>query len=547
MKVLSTLVFVFLGHLVFSQISFTNQNSLLTNPSHFSGVIMSVSDMNGDGLDDIIRYDQGRMLNVEYQSAPNAPFTSLSYGNVESGSEWSNCIADYDNNGFNDILVGGAYTNIKLFQANAAGTNFSQYNLPASNIFLQGSNFVDINNDGWVDIYACHDDDESRKYRNLQNGTFIEEDMLETTLPSGNDGNYASIWTDYDGDCDMDLYISKCRGGVTDPTDPRRVNLLFQNDGNHVFTEVGAAAGLNIGGQSWATDFADIDNDGDLDCYVLNHDVESQLMRNNGDGTFTDVSAGSNLGSVFGSFGLHAIFRDFDNDGYVDLLYVGAQQALFRNNGNMTFTEITNAFDNNTMSSIALGDLNDDGYIDVYGGYGNIIISPSNIPDKLWMNAGGTNNYLKVNLQGVNSNRNAIGARIEISGPFGIQVREVRSGEGYGIHNSFIQHFGLGTNTTINSVTIKWPSGIVDQIDNPAINQTLQVTEGDNMGCTDRFVINSEPIPARTFNARQTITSTGTVAAATTVDFEAGQYIELQPGFVAHQNGDFTAQIIGCR
>ena len=92
---------------------------------------------------------------------------------------------------------------------------------------------------------------------------------------------------------------------------------------------------------------------------------------------------------------------------------------------------MTGVFDSNDMESFALGDLNNDGFVDVYGGYASIYTNPTNIDDVIWLNDGNSNNHLAVQLQGVISNRNAIGARIEIYGDWGIQVREVRSGESY--------------------------------------------------------------------------------------------------------------------
>ncbi|MCA9780577.1 MAG: VCBS repeat-containing protein, partial [Candidatus Eremiobacteraeota bacterium] len=111
--------------------------------------------------------------------------------------------------------------------------------------------------------------------------------------------------------------------GVDDPADPRRLNLLFQNDGNNNYVEVAAQANLQPFGQSWAADFADIDNDGDLDCFVINHDINNSLYRNNGNGTFTDITLASNLLSAFNGVGagIQVKFADFDNDGFVDLLF----------------------------------------------------------------------------------------------------------------------------------------------------------------------------------------------------------------------------------
>ena len=179
--------------------TFSNQTNLLENTDFHSGVAMGIADMNGDGLDDIIHLDNARNLFIEYQQLPNEAFTSYSYGSTSDKNQWSLCIGDTDQNGFNDVLLGGAYNNIQILNANADATDYTSSILPNSNIFLQGSNFVDIDNDGWIDVFACHDDDESRSYRNTADGNFVfDNSLINTTLPSGNSGNYASIWTDYD-------------------------------------------------------------------------------------------------------------------------------------------------------------------------------------------------------------------------------------------------------------------------------------------------------------------------------------------------------------
>src|SRR5690606_20899733 len=116
--------------------------------------------------------------------------------------------------GFNDFIAGGAYNNIKVLTANSTGTDYT-LSLLTNSIFVQGTNFADINNDGWVDLFACHDDADSLSFRNLGSGTFtLDHGLINTAIPSGNDGNYGSVWIDYDNDGDIDLYISKCRGGV---------------------------------------------------------------------------------------------------------------------------------------------------------------------------------------------------------------------------------------------------------------------------------------------------------------------------------------------
>lgn len=465
-------------------IAFSDSSTQLTT-SVYSGVSMGVVDMNGDQLDDIVRLDDRKEMYINYQ-LPSGGFTEVNHGNFGNGNHWSMCMADFDENGYNDVIAGGAYNGVYARQANANGTSYTTSPLPQGVMFLQGSNFADINNDGHIDIFGCHDDDESLKWKGDGAGNFSNSPNLinTTTNPSSdNSGNYASMWTDYDNDGDLDMYLSKCRQGVTNPADPRRINMLFQNDGLNNFTDVSAAAGLKDSAQTWLSDFGDIDNDGDLDVVIINHDMDSRLMENNGDGTFTNITAAAGLAGQINLVGVQGFLRDFDNDGDLDLLVTGSEHKMFINNGNKTFTEDQNGFYSGTefMESCAIGDLNNDGFLDVYGGYANIYNGPSNISDKLWLNNGTPgNNFFFVNAVGTVSNINGIGARVELYGPWGMMIREVRSGEGYGVMNSFSQHFGLGTSTTIDSVYVRWPSGIVDRVINPTANSSETIVEGQS-------------------------------------------------------------------
>ena len=447
------------------QFSFTHSNTDLpnNNADFNSGVAIGVTDVNEDGYDDIIHMDEGNDLYLELQQSDGS-FQTIYIGSVSNESQWTMCVADIDNNGFCDIITGGSYDDIKIVRANETGDSYTIEDLPGPSMFAQGSNIADINNDGWLDVFVCHDDAQSVIWGN--DGTGILDlanewiDMATTPI-SDNSGNYGSIWTDFDNDGDLDLYIAKCRQGVGDPTDPRRINALFENDGNGNYFENAEAYGLKIGAQSWTADFNDIDNDGDMDCFITNHDVVSQLLENDGTGHFTDITAGAGI-NISGT-PIQGIMRDFDNDGYVDILVSGGEANLFHNNGDKTFTKIsTNLNDLADLHSYAVGDLNHDGFLDIYGGYGTIYTNPSNDDDVLWLNDGNDNHYLAVQLRGTDSNRNAVGAKVTIEGDFGIQVREVRSGESYGIMNSMILHFGLGEHTTIDKLTIAWPAGGVD-------------------------------------------------------------------------------------
>ncbi len=474
----------------FAQISFSDETStFLSELAVSSGCAMGIADMNGDSLDDIIRLKSAQTLYIEYQQADGSTFEHYNYGNMGSGSQWSLCIADVDANGYNDLLCGGAYNNLKLLEANATGDAYALTTLTNPSIFLQGSNFADIDNNGTTDIFACHDDGLSAPFNNDGSGNFTHDINLidaSSTVPSDNSGNYGSVWIDYDNDGDLDMYLSKCRLGVSNPMDGRRINMLFQNDGNNNYSDVAEAAGLRPLAQSWAADFADIDNDGDLDCFIANHDIDSQLYENNGDGTFTDITASSGMSSDLAAVpsGIQCIFDDFDNDGFVDLLYTSRnnQHRLFKNNGDLTFTTVTDPFPSSGwgIHSAVVGDLNNDGYLDVYAGFASGYNSPNNSRrDKLFINDETGNNYLKLLLEGSTSNINAIGARAEIYGDWGVQVREVRSGESYGIMTSMVLHFGIGDATEVDSLRIRWPNGAVETMCGIGVNQTLFLTEAN--------------------------------------------------------------------
>ncbi|MBK8566153.1 MAG: VCBS repeat-containing protein [Saprospiraceae bacterium] len=490
MKQFHTLLFLAVAFTAQAQITFSNQTTLLKDPTTFrSGVAVAIADMNADGLDDIVRLGNGSQLSVEYQALPNQPFANYTHGNVP-GDAWAMVVGDVNNDGYNDILVGGAYDGVKVM-ANAGGSSFTPAYLTAGEqVFVQGSNFADINNDGWLDAFTCHDDGEPRIWGNDGTGTFIlRDEWIDMSYNGSSDelaaGNYGSVWTDFDNDRDLDLYIAKCRQGVTNPAAPQRINKLYVNDGQNNFSEQGKLHGLDIGWQSWTADFQDIDNDGDMDCLVTNHDYPMQLLENDGTGHFTDIAPAAGV-DVEGNF-LQGLFRDFDNDGFVDIITVGNFSSstiathLFRNNGDKTFAAISNPFGTPSLGSIAIGDLNADGFLDLYAAYQTSFNNPNpGVTDRLWMNTTNNgNNYIAFDLHGTESNRMGVGARVEIHGSWGIQIREVRAGESYGIQNSLTQHFGIGTETEVEYVVVHWPSGKVDVVANPIINQKHTITEGE--------------------------------------------------------------------
>ena len=169
--------------------------------------------------------------------------------------------------------------------------------------------------------------------------------------------------------------------------------------------------GLVFYEQSWTVDFADTDNDGDLDCLITNHSTTLFLFENDGLGYFTNITEGSGL-QIEGFF-LQAKMEDFDNDGYVDLVYAGGTHSFLHNNGDGTFTQMTVFAAGDTMHSFAFGDVNRDGSVDLYASYGDGYVNPdSDHEDILWVNEGNDNNWITFELEGFQSNQDAVGRRL---------------------------------------------------------------------------------------------------------------------------------------
>ncbi len=461
-----------------AQFAFTNATPIKSSTTNSGGCI-GVVDMNGDGLDDMCILDQSRTFRVDYQN-PDGSFTLVTYGTVSnSENQWGMAIGDMDNDGHKDLLSGGYYDGVHHLRITALGES-TMSDLPNGSMYMQCNNVADINNDGHNDFFACHDHAAPKQWLNDGNGDLLYSDILDHSSdpPSDGSGNYGSVWSDFDNDGDLDLYVAKCRQGVNNPEDPRRWNRLYVNNGDGTYTERAADFGIQVKNQSWTADFGDIDNDGDMDLVITNHDATIQLFENDGTGHFTEITAGSGLEQT--GFYLQSKFVDLDNDGFLDLIVAGGTARVYRNNGDKTFSTISNVFPaGKTMHSFATGDLNNDGFQDVLASYGDTYVSPNmSNPDRLWMNDGNDNNWLVVRLQGTISNRDAIGARVTITGPWGIQVREVRSGESYGIVTSFACHFGLGAHDQATTVTVDWPSGLQESLTDVAAGQTITLIEG---------------------------------------------------------------------
>ncbi|MFT6095953.1 MAG: hypothetical protein ACJAVQ_000854, partial [Nonlabens sp.] len=275
-----------------------------TPPAAFAFTINSLTtagdnratvDMNGDGLDDTVSVGASN-ISINYQTATGFNNVNIPTSNVANRPYWSLAAADYDGNGFTDLLYGGG-SGVTFMKANDTGTAFTEIS-GSEYVFSQRSNFIDINNDGHLDAFVCHDVAPNVYYLNDGNGNLnFHQGSDANGVPTGlglvaNGGNYGTVWIDYDNDRDMDLFIAKCRGGSTNA----KINELHRNNGDGTFTNVAAMPGVNLADpiQTWSTAWADYDNDGDMDLFIGASSFSNgghKMMQNNGDGTFTDITA----------------------------------------------------------------------------------------------------------------------------------------------------------------------------------------------------------------------------------------------------------------
>ena len=428
------------------QESWVPENVVLFTNSPVPGIgsVRGAVDMNDDGRDDLVT-PGGSSFSVAHQGDAGAyTITTFPTTQAVNTASWSFAVGDWDSNGHRDLLYGGG-SGATFMTANADGSAYTQFS-PPQYIFCQRTNFVDLNNDGHLDAFSCHDVDANVAFINNGAGQLVfTQGGYGTTC-----GNYGSIFTDIDNNGSMDLFVAKCG---CDPQD-----LLMLNNGTGAFTNTAPGLGLADGHQSWSSAWGDFDNDGDMDVLIgASSGVVHKLLYNNGDGNFTDAPPGNGM-DLWGGQSIEWTAHDFNNDGWIDIIGGG---ALHYNNGDGTWSHDPNAPGNGPI-----GDLNNDGFLDIASG------------DGYRRNGGNTNNWIRINPRGTLSNRDAIGARVTITSALGTQIRDIRSGDGFG-HMSFIgAHFGLGTDTEVQEVSIRWPNGTVETFTDLAINTTHVIVQG---------------------------------------------------------------------
>jgi enediyne biosynthesis protein E4 len=466
-------------------------------------------DYNNDGWIDL--YVTGNLdSNVLYQNNGDGSFSVSEYqGQVQlldsqsGGAIW----ADYDNDGWQDLYILNFGKNI-LFH-NDAGQGFSDVTDNAGvgdTSKGESATWGDYDNDGFLDLYvvnwACLPECgaelfqlyRDRLYHNNGDGTFSDAtDALDFINTSG--AGFAASFLDYDNDGDVDLYV------VNDKMSNAIGNVLWRNDGEGCelwcWSNVSEESKADSMMHGMGLAVGDYDNDSDLDFYTSTM-ISPMILLQNQDGRFKDVALEAGVAINPGNaVGWGAAFFDYNNDSWQDLYlattgmppgpppqYTGNApdmedfhrtypDALLKNNGDGTFSDISDQLPNNEQATkgIAYADYDHDGRTDV-------VVANWNSGYRLFHNEStDTNNWISIKLIGSGSvNRDAVGAKVYLGTSSGQTLfQEVMSGSGLGAGNDLTLHFGLGT-SAIDSLKIVWPNGQQQTITDVAVNQLFDVT-----------------------------------------------------------------------
>lgn len=502
--------------------------------SEFPGGL-AFCDFDQDGWDDLtfttqegdsIRFFKNNEGNFEPFYIPSLFDTS-----EVMGINW----VDMDNDSDLDFFICRLFGSPRIFE-NTGALNFVD-RTPTAGLADPVSNaaqgcWADINNDGYLDLFVPVRNATLPCYMFLNNGDFTFEDVTESSgIIDTNDLALCASFLDYDNDNDQDLFISNDKIYMR--------NRLLQNDGSGVFTDVTDLAMVADSMDAMSVTVGDYNHDSFFDIYITNSYEGNAFLKNNGDGTFTDLADIN--GTKMEAIGWGAQFIDGDNNGWTDLYVSGMltdpepdlpSAYYYYHPETDDFSVPTGiGFEGDTLLSLsnAMGDINNDGFAD--------LAIHNQFPDSVsfYQNNGNANNWLKVNTTGTVSNKDGIGAVIKITTSVGNQYNHTALGEGYIAQNSFTEFFGVDTVSLIDTLTILWPSGHVDSLFNMDVNQTITVVEG-------------ETAPILTgFSAESTIICAGDSTLLSADTEEDGSLYEWSNGSVGGTtyvgNGVFTLTV----
>jgi hypothetical protein len=491
-------------------------------------------DLDGDGDYDLITGSHDKGLRAYRQITP-LHFETMHYA-VGLGTTiplYGILILDFDRDGDPDVFqnhVGFStrtFATSKRFMRNRGDGTFEDATEEAGvKHFARGFGMValDYDKDGWIDVYVANHDTPNILYRNDQNGGFIDvTEEAGVAAISGRRGRTTSATSlDFDRDGWMDIYV----GQRDNPSEehPTGNNHLFRNMGDGTFVNVAEEAGVLGHGLDFVSSAGDVNGDNWTDLYIATFnfgpngypetDVPNRLYLNNGDGTFRDVSAESNTDYAYGTMGLGV--EDHDNDGFLDI-YVGTggpfhlqieDQVFYWNQDGTHFSDATVAkglLDDARGHGISMFDYDRDGDLDIFSSMGGHS-DGSEREDILYLNSGGPNHWLEVQLAGDDCPLEGLGGRvILVSGEREIW-RWVRSSAGF---DSFeVPHvwFGLGETDTIDRLEVLWPCGRGQVVEAPSVDQHLKIEESDeSLSVGDRGGVPDAGAAAMSIHAEETV------------------------------------------
>ncbi|MGK0376481.1 FG-GAP-like repeat-containing protein [Patiriisocius sp. Uisw_017] len=490
-KTLSLIVLMFFAMCLQSQVLF-EQHAISLGLEYVATSRSGISfcDFDDDGWDDItVPSNTGEA--VRFFKNVEGSFEEIFFDIVDPLYRTRQVVwIDFDNDGDKDLFVTSQFEFNALYENdNFVFTNITaSAGLPLDIIATDGGSWGDYDNDGDLDLFLANRDPffltPNMLYRNNGDKTFTN-----VNIASGI-GNHSTLcfqgtFFDYNNDGFLDLYL------INDRT--ITANILYRNNGDSTFADVSESSGTNYVMDAMSVALEDYNSDGYTDVYISNiYDVNrvilgNVLMENNGDGTFTNRAM--ETGTQFFDFSWGASWLDGDNDGKLDLYVSGSNnENILENNSAAFFYQneddfsiiSDSGFENDLAFSFgnATGDFNNDGFSDI------IVLNQAPYNSFVFENRTSeisSNNWLRVKLQGVESNRDAYGAKIEIGTSLGVQYRYRASIESFLSQNSDTEVFGLNSATNIDYIKVTWPSGQEDLFEDIAVNDTLLLIEGEEL------------------------------------------------------------------